>query len=79
MYRIWSLCDQPGYNIRNPLLSNLGDRKKYRLNVNLPDSDFYPVDANWWSDKVCNYSFCICNVINFKYILLVCEFTSPTT
>ncbi|XP_047117537.1 NBAS subunit of NRZ tethering complex-like isoform X2 [Schistocerca piceifrons] len=51
LFRYWNLHDQPDFSARNPQLSYMADRKRYRFNSKLADLDFYPVDANWWSEK----------------------------
>nr|CAD7605992.1 unnamed protein product [Timema genevievae] len=70
LYKFWSLREQPDYNVRNPLV----ERGKTRLTITPDDSEFHPIDINWWSDQaVIIARFCgavsVCAVANLRNLL----------
>nr|CAD7430441.1 unnamed protein product [Timema monikensis] len=70
LYKFWSLREQPDYNVRNPLV----ERGKTHLTMTPDDSEFHPIDINWWSDQAVIISrFCgavsVCAVANLRNLL----------
>nr|CAD7198940.1 unnamed protein product [Timema douglasi] len=70
LYKFWSLREQPDYNVRNPLV----ERGKAHSTITPDDSEFHPIDINWWSDQaVIIARFCgavsVCAVANLRNLL----------
>ncbi|XP_068083289.1 NBAS subunit of NRZ tethering complex [Anabrus simplex] len=73
LYRYWPLCEQPDFDVKNPMLSGFNKRRS-RMYAGDAQSYFYPVDLNWWSEQaviVARYSgaVSVCTVRNLCNLL----------